>query len=297
MIGVINNVKNYMKYFMLNNKSKKSVLAFSLVELSVVMVVIGLLIFATIGGQKIVDLVRISRARQLTNSASFVLKKSLVLWLEPTLRNSFPVAISNEDTVSQWNNLADSDINPAQATSANRPIFVSDGIGRIPSVRFDGSNDYLEFSANSIVSLNPNKFTIFVVISVSSDASSTKYVFNSLSSGDGYELHLSTSNQFVSTISGGSSTASSALSVNIPYILNADYNGSSLSSYLNNSLVSSSSLSFSRNKSFTPIIGAQGASSNPFTGDISEIIIYDEALSDSERGEIYDYLAEKYKVE
>ena len=43
-------------------------------------------------------------------------------------------------------------------------------------------------------------------------------------------------------------------------------------------------------------IGVWGPGSDPFTGDIAEIIAYDSVLSDSDREAVEDYLGDKYGI-
>jgi len=298
---------------MFKNKSRKSIFAFSLIELSVIMVIIGLLVSAIVGGQKLVWFAKISKVRQLTNDASFVRKKSLVLWLEPTLKNSFQdingvnVVLNNEDSVAQWVNLADNNMNPVQATSSNQPTFTSDGIGGIPTLRFDG-NDYLEFGTGSISAMNPNEFTMFIVGSVSggtgtyrSPLTSRSNIFPGLS---GYMFYAASSDCFTFVTGNGSGWDAAESTVNFlenkTYVLNAIKDSSTSSLYVNNALTDSQSITLSRNKSYPARIGGGKTETSAtffWIGDISEIIIFNEALSSTERTEIYDYLAEKYKVE
>jgi prepilin-type N-terminal cleavage/methylation domain-containing protein len=66
-----------------NKKEKKK--AFSLIELSVVMILIGLLAVGVIGGQALIQQAQVAKARSLTSSSPVMIVEDLSLWLETTL--------------------------------------------------------------------------------------------------------------------------------------------------------------------------------------------------------------------
>jgi hypothetical protein len=298
---------------MLKNKLKKSISAFTFIELSIVLVVIAFIVSVVVGGQKVVELARLAHARQLTNNATFVQKKNLVLWLEPTLKNSFQdingvnVILDNEDSVVQWVNQADTYMNPVQATSSNQPMFISDGIGKIPTLRFDG-NDYLEFASDSIVTMNPSEFTMFIVCSVSGGMGTWRSPLTSRSiespGASGYIFYVNISDDWIFWTGNGSSWDKVGNTVDVienkTYVVNAIKDSSTSSLYVNNALTGSQSITLSRNKNYPARVGAgrtESSAAYNWNGDISEVIIFNKALSDNDRNEIYDYLAEKYGTE
>ena len=88
-----------MTYDNLNNNFKKAQLkkaqlkkAFSLIELSVVVLIIGILIAGITAGSRLVRNSKLASAAQLTKSSDVNSIPDLVLWLEPTIENSFAVA-------------------------------------------------------------------------------------------------------------------------------------------------------------------------------------------------------------
>jgi len=297
---------------MFKNKSRKFIFAFSLIELSIVMIIIGLLASITIGGQKLVWFAKVSKARQLTNDASFILQKSLVLWLEPTLKSSFKdindvdVVLDNGDGVAQWVNQAYTDMNPVQATSSNQPTFTSDGIGGIPTLRFDG-NDYLEFASASIPAMNPNEFTMFIVCSALGGQGAYRSLITSRSNipgRSGYMFYANSVNTWDVVHGTGASyvatTSTTGVALNTPSVLTGERNASTTKIYVNNALEDSDSSAFVKNTVYPARIGTGQTESFPtffWNGDVSEIIIFNKALSSTERTEIYDYLAEKYSIE
>jgi len=75
--------------------------AFSLIELSIVVLIIGILISGITAGSRLVRDSKLKSAAQLTKASDVNSISDLVLWLEPTLENSFAVgtATSFDDAV------------------------------------------------------------------------------------------------------------------------------------------------------------------------------------------------------
>ena len=171
-----------MIYHNLNNNSKKAQIkktAFSLIELSVVVLIIGILIAGITAGSRLVRNSKLASAAQFTKSSDINSIPDLVLWLEPTQENSFATTSTNsgnltyanvaslqdanyiKDTlrpdnreyVARWN-----DINPRavpgnkksvyQEVAAQRPMYIANAINGLPALQFDGSTQYL-YSQNN----------------------------------------------------------------------------------------------------------------------------------------------------
>ncbi len=93
----------------------KKKLAFSLIELSVVILIIGILIAGVTQGSRLIKQFKLSSASSLTRSSSISSIPNLTLWLETTLDGSVTsvtngTSPSNNDAISNWN-----DLNPQTA--------------------------------------------------------------------------------------------------------------------------------------------------------------------------------------
>jgi len=180
--------------------------AFSLIELSIVILVIGVLIAGVMEGRKMISKAKLSAARSLTKSSPVASIKDLQLWLEPTMEESFISTQANEgDNISQWN-----DINPQTnskyfalktATSAAQYSEISP-IGSLPSIKFDGAsttNHYFRLSLTkpTIVDTGIKAYpgcqaTYFLVIKRNSLTAGRAYIFsntNGSTKGYGYYTH------------------------------------------------------------------------------------------------------------
>ncbi len=69
----------------IKEKRKKNKKAFTLIELAVVMILIGLLVTGIVGGQVLIQSAQLAKAKSLTNSAPVMTVEDLTLWLETTL--------------------------------------------------------------------------------------------------------------------------------------------------------------------------------------------------------------------
>ena len=93
-------------------KSNLRLQAFSLVEISVVIIIIGILIAGVTQGARLIDESRLKTARDLTVNSRINSMEQLVFWYEPTLVSSFSKADAVDGArVSQWN-----DNNPQSTT-------------------------------------------------------------------------------------------------------------------------------------------------------------------------------------
>ncbi len=147
--------------------------AFSLIELSVVILVIGLLVIGITKGSRIVGESKIKSAIALTKGSPVNSTNGLVLWLDVTNKDSiatgtvgngvYGVAANNDD-VTNWksqNPHTTNQIN-VSAITASRPKYLKDGIGGLPTLSFDGNNDYLD-STTSPMKAGIQQFTYFAV--------------------------------------------------------------------------------------------------------------------------------------
>ncbi len=170
-----------MTYDNLNNNFKKAQLkkAFSLIELSVVVLIIGILIAGITAGSRLVRNSKLASAAQFTKSSDINSIPDLVLWLEPTQENSFSTTSSNTDTltysnvaglqdasylkdtlrpdnreyVARWNDItpravAGNKKSVYQETGSRRPMYIANAINGLPALQFDGSSQYL-YSLNN----------------------------------------------------------------------------------------------------------------------------------------------------
>lgn len=274
--------------------------AFSLIELSIVIIVIGILIAGVTQGSKMVDKARIKTAQNLTLSSEVNGIKDIVFWFETSMQESFgQTLLEDEDTVTTW-----SDINPqsqlkfdlTQTTSANRPTYEEDSQNHLPGLVFDGTNDNLTFASGTDFSHMKNQDFFYVVKWVSNGTYSTilsqydntsgersyfyRFANGKPGIGNGaYGLELSTSPQTDVRIYNG-------------YITPSEWGMSNDAQTFETKSVTT----IASTDGETPKIGIRSDDIQIFKGTIYEMILFARKLKNSEREAVREYLKNKWSI-
>lgn len=287
--------------------------AFSLIELSIVILVIGILIAGVIQGRDLISKVRLQTARSLTTSSPVPSIKGLELWLETTSGDSFSAASypDNGSRIALWK-----DINPqkivkndaTQATSGLQPSFTANAINGLPSLSFSGfqilNGTYPVISSNS----GTGSFTFFLVTTTHNNANyqtafdtgswdNKGWVFSKLQSI--WSSYLVPSTCSGSACDGRSTTIT--MSPNVSYVFSMTFNDSfRMDVYRNGTRVFNNTISnLSAAPSTVYAVGnnkvwINAGGSAPWAGHIGEIIVYDHSLSDADRKSVEKYLGQKW---
>ena len=125
---------------------KKHQKAFSLVELSMVILIIGILIAGVSQGIDLYGDFKLASARNLTSGSIVARVPNLSMWWETTMENSFANPKPNDgDLINQWN-----DINTQRAmkinlfntsNSASRPAYKASAINNLPALKFSNAQE------------------------------------------------------------------------------------------------------------------------------------------------------------
>lgn len=180
--------------------------AFSLIELSIVILVIGIFITGISASVGMIKKFRISTARALTTSSPVNSIEGLELWLEPTMEKSFLASETEDGTnLSQWNDINSQNLFKYHAikTATSEVKYEDSAIGNLPSLYFNGTpstNSYFTLSKttspsnNTLIILNDMARLTFFVVSQANKLSTYNPVFyNGVATdsdliGWGYEL-------------------------------------------------------------------------------------------------------------
>ncbi len=126
---------------------KKNKLAFSLIELSIVILVIGILVLGVTKGSNILNKSRLESARNLTKNSPVHGIDGLSLWFETSTDDSFLDSETQDSGfISQWksiNSQTDSDFIITQSNNALKPTYVKNGINNLPAVEFSADEEVL----------------------------------------------------------------------------------------------------------------------------------------------------------
>ena len=294
-------------------KSRK---AFSLVEISIVIVIIGILIAGISKGMDLYADFKLTTARKLTLNSQVARIPDLALWLETTSEKSLQNAsdsfsLSDGQNIKNWNDITPTNTQKfvaTQATSSLQPFYKKDGIGGLPSVFFDANTTGTSGNGLSIPyspHLNTPIFTIFIVtqpMEMTSGASAWGTIIMSRytsSTATGYFLYKNR-DQYYDFLTGDGTNwhgiNNTPVTFKKPIIATLKQEASTKKFYINSSLKGSSSLAMVTNR-FNPLaIGYEYSPLLFYDGYTSEIIYYGRDLKDNERLAVENYLSQKYRI-
>jgi prepilin-type N-terminal cleavage/methylation domain-containing protein len=301
---------------------KKS--AFSLIELSIVILIIGILVAGVTQGSRLIKAFKLSNARALTSSSPVHSIKDLVFWLDATsestlLNQDGSTNIDNEETISSWtdSNLRNTGSTPClQATLADQPQYIDDAINGIPAIVFNSEVAAVDMRLScNLPSGTRVTTTIFIVTKWTkpSSASITPHFIFIGSSSSAQQtvamVRLTTLFIFANKID-----ASTTLHDNLGFVSSNDENTLIITRSSNNpnsSLTVPDAILYSNGEPIDS--GASSALSGFFTDteltignspdggvnsdlNIGEIIIFDRVLKTEERESIEEYLSQKWGI-
>ncbi len=216
----------------------------------------------------------------------------LKLWLKADAG----VVTNGAGSVSQWTNQSTNINHATQAVVGAQPAYIASSFHGKPSIRFNGSSF---LSAGTNASLAYTNFTFFLVSSFATASPGSAALLSKDEGGGPLNkwIYWYTGNGMQFHIQPGGAAVSSSAYTPVPNqfeLLGLKKSGTSYVHYLNgatNGVVTDGTLIPSINSDLR-IGQAEGALF--FNGDLSEIMIYDRPLSESERQVVESSLATKY---
>jgi prepilin-type N-terminal cleavage/methylation domain-containing protein len=290
--------------------NKNSRFGFSLIELSVAILVIGILVIGITQGSRIIRSAKLISAQALTVSSPVSSMTNLVMWLETTkdksINDSDKIDGGNggNGTVSNWydNNTQTTPNNATQLGAATlKPTFIASGINGLPVLRFDGNSDFMSFDGTKLANKD---YTIFVV--EQRRAVVAGGLFFIAGSGGGVQnqmLHLGYRSDNLMAFAQWGNDCDAIISgykSPIPALHTfrfSSYQGKNY--YANGVNMAFNSQCPSPNTGLSSYVGAQIGRFNTLThynGDIAEIIMFNRAVTALERNSVESYLRRKWGI-
>lgn len=278
---------------MKNSKIK----AYSLIEISVVLIIVGILLTGIIKGREIHYEMAITSAQSLTNSSPVAVIDGLEVWYETSKFSSFEKSERvNNASVSVWydNNpqVAKGERrNATQTDIAKMPIYTKRAFDSLSGLYFDGSDDQLAIDGKFMVG---SYYTFFLI--EKRLRAGAAYFFRAGNWGTvSGSIHVGYRSDTLITLD----HYATGLNVSVPAFsyptaklltFQLDEEGKKIwidggglpdaSNAANDRLITNNSFSLG----------------NSYNGYIAELIMFSRALQDKERVAIESYLAQKYKI-
>lgn len=280
---------------------KKS--AFSLIELSIVLLIIGIILAGITQASRIYTAYRLSSARTISQSSAVPSISELAMWYDATNEASFDYFEAEDgEYISNWydvNPQSTDKHNSTQSTKSVKPIYTTNCINDLPCARFAGG-DFVQFDGTFLVNKH---YTIFVVEQKA--AAGNDWFIGGLNPGAAnrklvFGYNTNTTLDFSHSNNGSRATVP-AFTVVQPIIHSFVFNSTTgRDYYYNGSSKSLTSTGSSPDETAfleyyaSAYIGKSGSTNYHYDGDIGEIIMYTKTLNTEERQAVEQYLAKKW---
>ncbi len=273
--------------------------AFSLIELSVVILIIALIIGGVTQSSKLIKKSRLATAQSLTQNSIVNNLDNIVAWYETSLDSSFlSDELNDGNLISTWldnNPKAINKNNALQSTNIYKPQYLENIFNNnsIPALRFNSST--MAFDGTTLAN---NSYTIFVVEQRRSNISKNYFIGGKTLN---MNQNLILGYRFNTTITQAHYGNDMDVGVNsyttpIPQIHTFVFDSTRGKSYwLNSALISNNAAQTAALTSFNQAaIGEFNGSL--FIGDLAEIIIFKSKLKNEDQKAVEIYLSKKYGI-
>lgn len=271
--------------------------AFSLIELSIVVLVIGILIAGVLSGSRLITKSKIKVAQTLTQSSPVSSIKDLAVWYDTVSDASFN-DLEEEDgsSVTAWN-----DINPQikdknnASSSGTQAQYIENAINGLPILRF--SNPTASGYRNSTLQLGSN-ISVFIVAKRASLTPFSRIINNNLYffvgssfGGDIYSAFMGNGSSW-----NGTNNFSTILTMDKFYILSVIIESGSVTGYQDGSYADSHGSDVKAVSTGIDIGYDASGQDQSWVGDIGEIIIFNRSVKTEERKSVEKYLSQKWGI-
>jgi prepilin-type N-terminal cleavage/methylation domain-containing protein len=294
--------------------------AFSLIELSIVILIIGILIAGVTQGSRLVRQSRLSTAQNQTSTSPVNSIPNLAGWWETTTSASFKDTEADDGLFPTiWYDISAQSVNKNNATAASNAsaAYKATQMNGLPAIVFPGTATTQAFTLTDPTIINSSDYTIFAVESHSATPAKNFFLcgsatvagapynnlvlgYSTVASNNVVWSYLTTAASATNYTSQGSITAPAVNVTTIhSYVHKASLGSSAKKYFMNgtqqtlttndaNALASWTGASIGCNLAVSP--------GGAFVGAIGEIIIYNRALSTEERRAVEGYLGKKWGI-
>lgn len=291
----------YKKYFWIMSQIKNKT-AFSLIELSIVILIIGVIVAGVTQSSRLIGAFRLNTARNLTQSSPVASIPGIFMWFDATSPNAIDVSDPDDaqavTTLNDLNPQSSTKRNLTQNTAGSKPAYTTGQINNLPVIRFDGSsNDFMTTTLKFSEICPTNQITMFIVGKLRANGA-TQVLF-SLEGTQRISIELSSGVPRFDFVDGsGAGILSGSGSIyNLVTLLTMYKNDTTQTIYKNGAqnATKSNSLTFTDTATNTLYFG-RFSTNLQTTIDIGEVIIFDRGLKTEERQAVQNYLGKKWGI-
>jgi hypothetical protein len=315
MIKMIKMIKMILKYFLKSQKVKKSKnnkTAFSLLEIGVVVLVIGVTVGAVVAANGLVQSTKLVMAKLASKNASIGGIENLVFWMDAVSSDSYETPPSPDSSVTKWIDISPQNTVKYEGIATGGTLTYKENVyNGLPMIIIPGSGRF-------VTDYNPDRgdYTMFAIVYsegrgtiISQDASGYGNLDASMQFGTTWgcspaigQISLTThgplSSSTINCIQTDATNYHSTHASPVPVMISAQVNGTSYALGVNG-VVKTETLAqsgfFGSNGSHFLQIGSVGGLIN-LNGGIGEVVIFDRSLSTSELTEVESYLSAKWGI-
>lgn len=203
---------------------------------------------------------------------------------------------SSGDSLSKWKDLSGNDNNGFENNTIRQPMVADSAINNQRAVRFDG-NSWVTLPSASTLGIQSSDYEVFIVAKSATSHSNTEFLMGG--NIERYELHVNgaagarfipTATNYIDVNSAGDFTDGTA------QLYNARATSTQAVMSVNRK-ATTSSINAQSADAGTLYLGVRNNNTGFFNGDIAEVIIYTDVLSDNDRRKVESYLFKKYKIQ
>lgn len=231
------------------------------------------------------------------------------LWLSANnncYTNAGTTLATNNNAVEQWNDRSGNAKNAIQTTTANKPVYKTNGLNGLATLVFNGTTSGIA-SQNLTTSSNPSFFVVAKYLDWGTTTNGNPGLLQGSPSGNGYSA--ATANKIVgmwtnrtSQMIWGRGRQSNATARDIPqttalnlnqfYVISQIFSGTNIQQYVNGAAAGNVSYDGTLGTWADLRIGGQAAEA--LNGEMAEVIMFNTPINFAQRIIIENYLAAKY---
>jgi hypothetical protein len=220
----------------------------------------------------------------------------LALWL----RGDYGVASDVDGKVTMWA-VEGSRLKAEAKEKAEWPAFVAKAVNGKPAIRFDGDHNMLEVPMSIDATVVPELTVISVWSSATADKTPLRKLYGADDSGydraAGIDDRAADGSNYTVFAGSGGAVGIFTFAANTPNMTIENYAHKKLNTWVNGAAAKSNvNAEYDRMPAHFFIGGTGHTYTEPWKGDLAEILVYKRTLSDEERKKVEDYLASKYGV-